>query len=453
MIKEQHNTQRDWDLFEYVIALNCTTNDIYLASVIDVLKLAYIKNNDIQQYLSVIFEFYRQHKCLPNTTEIKTYLINDVIKTAYKNVVTSFKTLDTQYNHDELLKNTEQYIRERAVFEAIKKTVNEYSTPNEIRNPSETLQLFEKACNITLVDNIGFDYFNKIDEHISNINVVEQVIPTGYKWLDKMLGGGWQQNGRALYLFNGASNVGKSIVLGNIGTKLLEQNRAVCILSLEMSEMVYSKRISSQLTRLPINRLKEESIQLQKQLEDFRSKHSNAKLIIKEFPPSSITANNIKAYLKKLISTTRFKPEVLIVDYLTLLLATIQSGSMYSDGKAISEQIRALSYPQNFGIPIISAAQISRSGYQEANPDLDKTGESMGIVHTADAIFTLWQSDSEKELGILNCGIKKNRFGLNFGKQAFRIDYDTLAIDEMDEIFSNTTEIQSLDNTLSRLTR
>jgi hypothetical protein len=126
---------------------------------------------------------------------------------------------------------------------------------------------------------------------------------------------------------------------------------------------------------------------------------------------------------------------------------------MYSDGKSIAEEVRALTYPQNFGCPIISAGQINRTGMAESNPELDKTGESIGIPQTADAVFSLWQTEAEKELGILNFGIRKSRFGVNFGKRAFRIDYDTLAIDEMEDVFSNTDSIQATDNLLDRLSK
>lgn len=174
-------------------------------------------------------------------------------------------------------------------------------------------------------------------------------------------------------------------------------------------------------------------------------------MIVKEFPPSSINSNHIKAYIKKLINKLKIKPDAIVLDYLTLLIANIQSGSMYSDGKSIAEEVRSLTYPQNFGCPIISAGQINRSGFGDANPELDKTGESIAIPQTADAVFSLWQTEAEKELGILNFGIRKSRFGVNFGKRAFKIDYDTLAIDEMEDVFGNTDAIQDTDNILEKL--
>ncbi|MDD4110006.1 MAG: DnaB-like helicase C-terminal domain-containing protein [Clostridia bacterium] len=447
------NTRKklDYDLFEYIIAFNCTVNDLYIATIIDSIKIEYINNLHIRNYLHIIFEFYKTHGTLPNATEIKAYLINDDLKESYKDVVKKFKTLDSEYNYDELIVNTEQFIKEKAVYYAVKDTVNKFADDTASKNTDEVFQLFENACNISLVDNMGFDYFNNIDTHINNLTIVDNFIPTGYSWLDKMLGGGWLEGGRALYMFMGATNVGKSIVLGNIAAKLLLQGKTVVLFTLEMPETLYSKRISSQLSRIPFALLKSEAEELRKYLYRFKQANPQSRLIIKEFPPSAITTNHLKAFLKKLKQKYKIEPDAVVLDYLTLMLALNPVGSLYSDNKMVAEQVRSLSYPQNFGCPFISAGQLNRTGLTETNPGLESTSESIGIPMTADAIFSLWQTEAEKELGILNMGIRKSRFGVNFGTQAFKIDYDTLAIDEMEEIFSNNESIQNTDDILRRI--
>ena len=447
-----HQKKLDYDLFEYVIALKCTIDDLYIATVIDCLELEYLNNLHIRAYLNIIFNFYRSRETLPNTTEIKTYLVTEDLKSSYRDVVGKFKTLDSEYNFDELIANTEQFIKEKAVYLAVKTTVNNFTDDNATKNTDEIFQLFENACNISLVDNLGFDYFNNVDEHISNLTIVDNYISTGYAWLDRMLGGGWLEDGRALYMFMGGTNVGKSIVLGNLAAKLLLQGKTVVLFTLEMPETLYAKRISSQLSRIPFALLKDEAEGLRKYLNKFKDANPSAKLIIKEFPPSAITGNHLKAFLKKLKQKYKIEPDAVVLDYLTLLLAINHTGSMYEDGKAVAEQVRSLSYPQNFKCPWISAGQMNRMGFSETNPDLDKSGESMGIPQTADASFSLWQTPAEKELGILNMGVRKSRFGVNFGTCAFKLDYDTLAIDEMGDVFSNTDSIQATDDVLQRIT-
>ena len=105
----ESSTKIDWDFFELQIAYHCTFNDTYLATISDHLELRFIGNSDVKSYLNIILDFYQKNTALPSATEIKTYLSDDNLKTSYKNVVIQFKTIDSEYNEDELLANTEQY--------------------------------------------------------------------------------------------------------------------------------------------------------------------------------------------------------------------------------------------------------------------------------------------------------------------------------------------------------
>ena len=127
---EQNKKHIDHDFFEFIIALNITINEAYLVSVIDVIDLNYIKNPDIQKYSKIIIDFYHTRNKTPNATEIKAYLVSDELKTAYKNVVSKFKQLDTEYDYDELICNTEQYLKEKAMYGAVLQTVEKFSKEN-----------------------------------------------------------------------------------------------------------------------------------------------------------------------------------------------------------------------------------------------------------------------------------------------------------------------------------
>lgn len=443
----------DPEYFEYIIAFNCTFNELYTASVIDHLKLEFIHSDSVSKYLNIIFSFYRKRGALPTPTEIKGYLHADDIKAAYRDVVTKFKTFDSQFNYEDLIENTERFIKERAVYRAVKDTVNEISAAGNV-DASEILHRFDSACSISIIDNLGFDYFNQIDDHIKEMQRSDTYISTGYKWLDQILGGGFLESGRAVYAWFGATNSGKSILLGNIAANIVRSGKNVAIISLEMSEHVYSKRISSKLTDIPIGTLKDETDLLRSALENIRDNESPGRLFVKEFPPNSITPNHIKAYLKKLEQQKGIKIHAVVLDYLTLLKdSNGNTDSLYAKGKNVAEDIRALSYPGNFGCPFITALQGNRDSYDEADPNMKATGESIGIPQTIDFQGSIWSTKADKEVGIIHLGIQKSRFGVNHGTKSFRINYDTLSITESDGIFSDTDIIEEIDSSLSILSR
>jgi len=434
----------DLDFFESIIVYKSLTDETYLSSIIDHIKPVYFKNKDIKNIFEIIADFYNSRGTRPTLTEIKTKLDNDDLKNSFKNVVNTFTAIDKNFNIDELTNNTETFIKEKAVYNTMLSVVDDINK-NSV-DTSKILNQFEKACSISLTTDIGTDFLENIDHFIDSLKKQESYIPTKWKWLDDKMGGGLLENGRALYVFAGETNIGKSIFLGNIATNIASQGKTVLLVSLEMPELIYAKRLATNITKIPFSHLQAESTTLHQSLVNYKNDHSDSRIIIKEFPPSVLTCNQLRAFIKKLFSKN-IKIDALVLDYINLLHTTI-GNSIYERIKVVTEQLRALSYI--FNIPVISATQLNREGYEISNPGLKTLSESMGTGHTADVILSIWQEDTDKELGVINMGLMKNRFGPNFGSIKMRIDYSTLTLKE-DEINNETESAVSSISMLNNL--
>jgi replicative DNA helicase len=434
----------DLDFFENVIMYKSLTDETYLASIIDYVKPIYFKNTDIKNIFTVIKDFYYKRGVKPTPTEIKTYLNSDELKTSFKNVINSFNNFDKNLNTDELNSNTETFLKEKAVYHTMLEVVDDINK-NSV-DTSIVLDKFEKACNVSLTTNIGLDLLEDTDQIIEDLNKQENYLSSKWKWLDDKIGGGFLESGKSIYIFAGETNIGKSIFLGNIAVNIASQGKTVLLVSLEMPEMIYAKRLCTNITKIPFSHLKSESTTLFQQLQEYKNTNSNSKIIIKEFPPSTITTNNLKAFIKK-ITNKGIKIDALVVDYVNLLHTTVGNNT-YERVKYVTEQLRALSYVFNF--PVISATQLNREGYEVSDPGLKTLSESMGLGFTADVILSIWQEDTDKELGVIKMGMMKNRFGANFGSVNMRIDYSTLTLTE-DEVNNETEASTSSISTLTDL--
>lgn len=435
----------DLDFFETIVIYNALFNQTYLEAIIDYVEPVFFKNKDIKIIFDVLLSYYKKADTIPNTTELKAHLTTDEQKIALKNVVLGFKVIDSKYNFDQLIENTEQFLRERAVYYTMLKTNHELQSNNI--DTSKILANFEKACSISLIDNIGFDYLENIDQHCKDLLEVFKYIPTGWSWLDEKLSGGLLATGRALYVFCGATNVGKSIFLGNIATNILKQQKTVLLISLEMSEAIYTKRISTQISQIPIADIPTHVESLRAYLHDYKNMHNKSKLVVKEFPPKSVTVNHLKAYISKLVKKG-IKPDVIIIDYVNLLAASDEKMNSYESIKQITEKLRALSY--TFECPVVSATQINRSGYDTAKPGLETTSESMGLSHTVDAQFSIWTEEGDNELGIIHLGIMKNRFGPRDVATTLEIEYPTLTLRESEGEYTVKSSRSAVTNDISK---
>ena len=107
-----------------------------------------------------------------------------------------------------------------------------------------------------------------------------------------------------------------------------------------------------------------------------------------------------------------------------------------------------------YNIPIVTASQLNRGAFNTASPGMEGISESIGLAATCDVICSLWQEDEDKELGIINLGMQKNRFGANFGSCAFRVKYETLTLNEVNpDHFTAETPQQAVSDAQSALQR
>lgn len=439
----------DLDYFENILLLNALADQEYLSSIISYLDPSFFNDKNIGKIVGKVAEFFTQHGSVPSVTEIKARLTSDEDRKALADLKPRLAQLDSSYNKDELIANTEKFLRERFVYKTILNVAEKFSD-NSFKI-EEVLVDFEKAYNITLKENLGHWYFEDIDKHVKELTTTYNAIPTGWKFLDDRTEGGLFP--KTLTVFAGQVNVGKSIVLGNIATNLLQQDKNVLLISLEMSEFMYAKRISAQLTQIPHSDLKTFTEELKEQVKHIQNK-INSKLVIKEYPPKTITVRQIDSFITKLIHKG-FKPDVVVIDYLNLLSPLTKSQNTYSEIKEVCEQLRALSFKYN--IPFVSATQIGRQSFNTTSPGMESVSESIGISSTSDLMCSIWNDEESRELGIINISIIKNRFGPNFGSAAFKCNYNTLTLKETNKDYfeedgpSTESVVKGAENALNSL--
>ena len=82
--------------------------------------------------------------------------------------------------------------------------------------------------------------------------------------------------------------------------------------------------------------------------------------------------------------------------------------SSYFYVKAIAEELRGLAV--EFGVPVFSATQTTRTGYVSTDIGLEDTSESFGLPATADFMFALISNEELEQLGQIKIKQLKNRY-------------------------------------------
>jgi replicative DNA helicase len=414
--------------------------------------------------LKNIIAFYNKYDSIPNIQTIhaltKKYIekypncefkLSDV-----QQLLTEVSNINLNLSDDVINANLKEYIRRNAFYNSLYDNAEllERSPDNYEKVVDKCLENFDKVQKITFNDtDLGLDYFDEesMKSHWEFIRNPAAKIKTGWESIDSYTTGGFLKDGKMLALFMAQAGLGKSVFLSNLGVNYLKQNLGVVVISLEMSQDVYAQRFDAHISQFDINKLNENTDSAIQKIKEFYKQYPGSNLYLKEYPPRSICSKDIEQYLDNLKNSGK-KFDVIIIDYLNLVLPNRKTDSMFRDGLTVSEELRALSY--KFNCPVVSAVQCNTEGMASAEIDMQNVSESRGIVHTVDALFALYQLDEDRENGIINLKVIKNRLGGKVGKHAvFKLDAETLALADItfDNNFSIDTNNSELGNIMKNL--
>jgi replicative DNA helicase len=208
------------------------------------------------------------------------------------------------------------------------------------------------------------------------------------------------------------TGVGKSLFMCHVAAGAMSLGKNVLYITLEMAEERIAERIDANLLNVTVDDLSEIPKEIyDKKIEKLRGKITG-KLIIKEYPTASASTTHFRTLLNELNLKRSFVPDIIFIDYLNICCSSrIKPGAninSYTYVKSIAEELRGLAV--EFGVPIVSATQTTRSGFTSSDPGLEDTSESFGLPATADLMFALISSEELEELGQIMVKQLKNRY-------------------------------------------
>jgi archaellum biogenesis ATPase FlaH len=332
-----------------------------------------------------------------------------------------------QENHyDWLLLEFETFSRHKALEAAILQGADllekgEYGPVEE---------LVKKAVQIGLQKDLGTDYFADPRARLMAIKDNNGQVSTGWEAVDRKLFGGFNRG--ELNIFAGGSGAGKSLFLANLGVNFAQQGLNVLYLTLELSEALVSMRVDSMVTEISTR-------DIFKQIDDVELK---VKIIGKKsgafqvkYMPSGKTPNDVRSYIKEYEIKTGKKIDVLLIDYLDLLMpngAKVSAENLYIKDKYVSEELRNLAMELN--TVFVTAAQLNRGAVEEIEFDHSHISGGLSKIQTADNVFGIFTSRAMRERGRYQIQLMKTRSSSGVGSKIdLGFSVDSLRIYDLDE--------------------
>lgn len=389
----------------------------YAFTVTTVFEEKYFQDVEMSEIFRVFKKHLDEHKEIPSKDIVANSIPSDtrakVIDMLSRSEQTDF---DMVKNYDWLLTETNNFLKDAAIKNAILQSVE---VIDEKGNTSAIRDIIENALCKDIKINLGLDYFATLGERITRIlTTADNRVQTYYPSLDEIFNGGYPPY--TLNLMIAKPHGHKSNIMTNIITRQVYHGVDVAMASLEMSEDMYAQRFDANFTNLDINRIyhnKSVRGKFVSGIKELKNNTTRGNLFIKEYPTGRATVLDFRIWLREL-KMRDMMPKIFYCDYLSLMKPEGKhTGDLYKDGKAISEDLRALGL--EFGIPVVTVAQINRTGtfLDFYSLDMNSIGESFGVPATADSMLV--QGADEDDMiykNELKWKCVKNRLGGQVGR-------------------------------------
>ena len=296
---------------------------------------------------------------------------------------------------------------------------------------NEQMKILEDVLEMTFDDDVGMDYLASLDDHFATLRRADSHISTGYPSLDYVMNGGVPNidGQRWLGCLMGQANIGKSLWLGSLAYQALRADRKVLIISCEMSQHMYARRMDALISGENIDLMHTTMVHPEEAIRKFFAEHPRSRLFIKEFAANTASAADIARVIEQ-YDRQDLHPDFIYVDYLNLLrpLHKEKDELLPFMIKRICEELRNLSLTHN--VKIWTATQVNGEGIDNSEMNIGMTSGSKGIGMTVDAMFGIWRAKDDRDANLTHLQVIKNRDGHVGETLLFTQDRDTLLIKE-----------------------
>ena len=401
---------------EQTIIRNLIYNEEYLRKVLPFIKDEYFTDKTERMLFSEISEFVSRYNTTPTIEAIglavkeRRNLTDDEVEKSesYLQEIALAKGEESKIQW--LIEKSEAFCQERAIYNAVLGSISILDGKDKTHDKGQIPKMLSDALAVTFDSSVGHDYLENSDERYEFYHRHEERIPFDLDFFNKITKGGLPS--KTLNIALAGTGVGKSLFMCHCAAGAMSLGRNVLYITMEMAEERIAERIDANLLNVTVDDLNS----LPKDMYDKKiakmKEKTTGKLIIKEYPTASASATHFRTLLNELNLKKSFTPDIIFIDYLNICCSSrIKAGAnvnSYTYVKSIAEELRGLAV--EFGVPIVSATQTTRSGYGSSDPGLEDTSESFGLPATADLMFALITSEELEELGQLMVKQLKNRY-------------------------------------------
>ena len=412
-----------------IVSLAFSSPEFY-SSVGQHLDVQYFHNPAVQYVFAIVDMLYEQHEIVPTREMVKDIALKRLtVDDDYQDVIEIIER-ESDPREIPVIKDTLLgWAREKAYGLLYSKDAMDAYDRGDFDSLTEIMENAQKIVDVSQTGDQFFKTYQAIFDKST-----EAKLTTGFKELDRWINEGGPTKGD-VFVWMAPTGIGKTMILVNTGAMCFRANQKVLHITLEISSHKTKLRYGGVFTRIPISQRYDSKDRMVERIERERS-GSSGDIIIYEFPPDEISVDTIHQVIKWLRRTKGWSPDVVIVDYLELMVSrkAAYNKEDYVRQKKVSTELRGLAQKED--VLLFTATQTNRAQTQKKDKvsdgggllDVNRVAESYGKMMPSDYVVSLNQTPDEYKQNRIRLYIAKNRNGPRFKTLSAKVNYETMVV-------------------------
>lgn len=437
-------------MFEQILLKSLIYDGQFFNKVFSLLKNDYFKELGNKETFNLLKRYYSEYHERPSEIALIT-MIKDVPNAELRKHITDSlkKVVGTELNSNTefMINETVKFIKDAIYYKSLEIGSEGLMKKDEAKI-KKAQALVEEMNKVQVDSDLGLD-FDDIETQIEYYSKRDYGIKTQHASINKRLGSGFLPG--TLNVILAAQGVGKSLLMCDFISGMIQENKNILMVSLEMSQNEMLKRIHANVFNIGVNTFSDlsktqgELDKLERPVttkEDILNAYNELKtsgncgrFFVKEYPAGSFSASQLQALVDKFKIEKDIKFDIIFIDYLGIMKSDLISASsgLYSYVKSIGEEIRAFAVKNR--VPVISASQLNRSATNKTDADNSAVSDSYGTNATADLMMFVLQNEEMKTKGEILIKFTKNRYTGMTDSFIMNVDYQKMRFMDIDGDF------------------
>lgn len=424
---------------ERLVLAALVKNEEYLRKLLPYIKEEYFIDETEKRVFKKINEYGSKYNECPDKSTLVVNTQNDLSMSEGDSertieAINQIYAITPSRNYEWLEKTTEEFCQNKAVFNAIQKSIEIYNGEENNLTVAAIPDILSQAISTSFDRKIGLDYFDDAAYRFEFYSNPEEKVPFRLSAFNDITSNGVVR--KTLNILVAGVNVGKTLGLVSLSADYMRDGLNVLYISGEMREELIMNRVDANLLGVAVNDVgKMNREKFTNRVEALKQK-SYGRLVVKEFAPGTATAVQIRNTLDELKMKKKFIPDVIVCDYLQIMASyRMRYGQQnsYFYFKAVAEELRALAVETNS--ILWSACQFNRGGMNASDVGMEDIAESTAIAQTADGMWALIRTEELDEANQLLVKQLKSRYADKAVKLRFVIgvDVNTQTLYDLDD--------------------